>query len=288
MKQTRKMPNIDQEVVNHFGNEWAKFNYLDGVASEALDKQFVAYVSPLDLSLFSKESSIAADFGAGSGRWADRLKPFFKHVYALEPSESAFEILEKKFKDNAEFTLLNESVEDNSIPNESLDLAISLGVLHHIPDTKKAILDIYKKIKPGGTFLCYLYYKVEDKPFHYRILFLLVNCVRNIVSRMPHVIRMLLAKLIAIFIYLPLARFSRHQLKKGKDVTNIPLHHYANMPFVMLENDALDRFGTRLEQRFNKVEISSMLEEAGFELSSINFSDKEPFWTFSILKSAGI
>ena len=60
------------------------------------------------------------------------------------------------------------------------------------------------------------------------------------------------------------------------------------MPFVMLENDALDRFGTRLEQRFNKVEISSMLEEAGFELSSINFSDKEPFWTFSILKSAGI
>ena len=288
MKQTRKMPNIDQEVVNHFGNEWAKFNYLDGVASEALDKQFVAYVSPLDLSLFSKESSIAADFGAGSGRWADRLKPFFKHVYALEPSESAFEILEKKFKDNAEFTLLNESVEDNSIPNESLDLAISLGVLHHIPDTKKAILDIYKKIKPGGTFLCYLYYKVEDKPFHYRILFLLVNCVRNIVSRMPHVIRMLLAKLIAIFIYLPLARFSRHQLKKGKDVTNIPLHHYANMPFVMLENDALDRFGTRLEQRFNKVEISSMLEEAGFELSTINFSDKEPFWTFSILKSAGI
>ena len=282
------MPNIDQEVVNHFGNEWAKFNYLDGVASEALDKQFVAYVSPLDLSLFSKESSIAADFGAGSGRWADRLKPFFKHVYALEPSESAFEILEKKFKDNAEFTLLNESVEDNSIPNESLDLAISLGVLHHIPDTKKAILDIYKKIKPGGTFLCYLYYKVEDKPFHYRILFLLVNCVRNIVSRMPHVIRMLLAKLIAIFIYLPLARFSRHQLKKGKDVTNIPLHHYANMPFVMLENDALDRFGTRLEQRFNKVEISSMLEEAGFELSTINFSDKEPFWTFSILKSAGI
>ena len=282
------MPNIDQEVVNHFGNEWAKFNYLDGVASEALDKQFVAYVSPLDLSLFSKESSIAADFGAGSGRWADRLKPFFKHVYALEPSESAFEILEKKFKDNAEFTLLNESVEDNSIPNESLDLAISLGVLHHIPDTKKAILDIYKKIKPGGTFLCYLYYKVEDKPFHYRILFLLVNCVRNIVSRMPHVIRMLLAKLIAIFIYLPLARFSRHQLKKGKDVKNIPLHHYANMPFVMLENDALDRFGTRLEQRFNKVEISSMLEEAGFELSTINFSDKEPFWTFSILKSAGI
>ena len=288
MKQIRKTANIDQEVVNHFGNEWAKFNYLDGVASEALDKQFVAYVSPVDLTLFTKESSIAADFGAGSGRWAERLKPHFQHIYALEPSESAFEILNKKFKADSEFTLLNESVEDNSIPNESLDLAISLGVLHHIPDTKKAILDIYKKIKPGGTFLCYLYYKVEDKPFHYRSLFFLVNGARNIVSRLPNVIRMLLAKLIAIFIYLPLARFSRLQLKKGKDVTNIPLHHYADMPFVMLENDALDRFGTRLEQRFNKVEISSMLEEAGFELSTINFSDKEPFWTFSILKSADI
>jgi hypothetical protein len=56
------------------------------------------------------------------------------------------------------------------------------------------------------------------------------------------------------------------------------------MPFVMLQNDALDRFGTRLEQRFSKKEISEMLDSAGFDLSTLKFSGVEPFWTFSVKK----
>jgi hypothetical protein len=54
------------------------------------------------------------------------------------------------------------------------------------------------------------------------------------------------------------------------------------MPFVMLQNDALDRFGTRLEQRFSKKDIIEMLGKAGFDLSTLEFSKVEPFWTFSV------
>jgi len=43
-----------------------------------------------------------------------------------------------------------------------------------------------------------------------------------------------------------------------------------------MRTDALDRFGTRLEQRFTKKEIKFMLERAGLE--KIVFSDTEPFW----------
>ena len=284
MKKGEKASNIDLEVVEHFGKEWAKFNYLDDVASDSLDQQFSAYTAPLDLTRFNPKASIAADFGAGSGRWAQRLKPYFRQIYALEPSAAAFEILTAKFKDDSSVCLLHESIDRNSIPANSLDLAMSLGVLHHIPDTKEAIVDIYKKIKPGGTFLCYLYYKIEDKPWQYRAIFLLADSVRNIISRAPHKLRMVLAKLIATLIYLPFARYSRYQINKGRNVSNIPLHHYADMPFIMLENDALDRFGTRLEQRFNKREISEMLSAANFDLSTLIFSEIEPFWTFSINK----
>jgi hypothetical protein len=69
---------------------------------------------------------------------------------------------------------------------------------------------------------------------------------------------------------------------RGKSIANFPLHHYANMPFVMLQNDALDRFGTRLEQRFSKEEIIEMLGNTDFDLSTLKFSNVEPFWTFSI------
>ena len=52
----------------------------------------------------------------------------------------------------------------------------------------------------------------------------------------------------------------------------------------MLANDALDRFGTSLEQRFSKAEITEMLRAADFDLSTLVFSDLEPLWTFSIQK----
>jgi SAM-dependent methyltransferase len=285
MKNRKKSHNIDHEVVDHFGREWAKYNYLNGIASEALDKQFMAYTSPIDLEEFDSESSVAADFGAGSGRWTERLTPFFRKVYAVEPSEAAVKVLNEKFARDSKVQVLHEDIEKNSISENSLDLAISLGVLHHIPDTSQAVKDVGNKIKSGGIFLCYLYYKVEDKPIYYRAVFRIVNVVRYSISRMPHPIRMFIAKLIAFSVYLPLARYSKFNLNRGKDVSNIPLHHYANMPFVMLENDALDRFGTRLEQRFNREEIAKMLVVANFDITTLKFSAAEPFWTFAIRKN---
>jgi hypothetical protein len=85
-------------------------------------------------------------------------------------------------------------------------------------------------------------------------------------------------------VYWPLARLSKLLSKIGISISNIPLHHYAEMPFVMLANDALDRFGTSLEQRFNKNEIVEMLEKADFDLSTLIFSKEEPFWTFAVQK----
>jgi SAM-dependent methyltransferase len=227
---------------------------------------------------------VAADFGAGSGRWASRLLPHFSLVYALEPSGGANKVLTNKFSKESRMTILQETVGANSIPARSLDLAMSLGVLHHIPDTGLAIRDIASKIKSGGVFLCYLYYKLENKPFFYRGLFWASNCLRWVISRLPYALRRLVAQIIAGTIYLPLARTSKLLGSRGKDVSNFPLHHYADMPFVMLQNDALDRFGTRLEQRFSKKEITEILGKANFDLSTLKFSEVEPFWTFAVKK----
>lgn len=44
----------------------------------------------------------------------------------------------------------------------------------------------------------------------------------------------------------------------------------------MMGNDALDRFGTRLEQRFTQAEMRSMMENAG--LTRVTFQDGVPYW----------
>ena len=284
MRQPDKDENLDQGVINGFGHEWAAFDYAETDTKAALDAQFEAYCAPIDLKQFNQESAVAADFGAGSGRWSTRLFPHFSLVYALEPSDGAIEVLKTKFAHEPRIKILQETVGANSIPDACLDLAMSLGVLHHIPDTALAIRDISSKVKNGGVFLCYLYYKLENKPIYYRLIFWVSNLLRWVVSRLPYFLRKFIAQVIAALAYFPLARIAKLLSRLGRDVSNFPLHHYANMPFVMLQNDALDRFGTRLEQRFSKKEITDMIKNAGFDISTLKFSDMEPFWTFSVKK----
>ena len=116
----------------------------------------------------------------------------------------------------------------------------------------------------------------------YKCLFVVSNLIRRVISNLPYAVRKVLSGLIAFIVYYPLARLSKYAQNRGKDVSNFPLHHYAEMPFFMMQNDALDRFGTRLEQRFSKEAISEMLEQAEFDLSTLVFSEKEPYWTFSV------
>ena len=284
VSQRDKDENLDQGVIDGFGHEWAAFDYAETKTTEALDAQFVAYCTPLDLGQFDLATSVAGDFGAGSGRWSSRLAPYFSRVYALEPSDGASQVLRNKFVGNSKIVVLQETVGVNSIPVASLDLAMSLGVLHHVPDTALAIKDVSRSIKPGGVFLCYLYYNLENKPAYYKLIFKGVNIVRQIISASPQKVRRLSATVIAAVVYWPLARLSKVFSKIGRNTSNLPLHHYADMPFVMLANDALDRFGTSLEQRFSKAEITEMLCAADFDLTTLKFSEIEPFWTFTVNK----
>jgi hypothetical protein len=50
-----------------------------------------------------------------------------------------------------------------------------------------------------------------------------------------------------------------------------------------MRTDALDRFGTRLEQRFSRTQIEQMMITAG--LKDIRFSEREPFWVACGIKA---
>jgi SAM-dependent methyltransferase len=279
-----KDSNFDQSVIDSFGHEWAQFEYFERDSEEALDHQFDAYCAPINLLHFKENYSIAADFGAGSGRWTSRLLPYFKLIYALEPSDGAISVLHTKFNGNSKVKILKETIGENSIPDDSLDLGVSLGVLHHVPNTSLALMEVSRKIKGGGYFLCYLYYKLDDKPFFYRKIFRYSDVLRQRISRMSPRRKKQITIWIAAFVYWPLSRISRLVSRLGVDVKNFPLHQYAKMPFKMLANDSLDRFGTALEQRFSREEITEMLRKAHFDIDTLVFSEIEPFWTFSVKK----
>lgn len=278
--------NQDDHVISHFGGEWKAFNYLDSEQMQVIAEQFEAYIRPLPEVLLQKKNLEIADFGAGSGRWAHFLLEHASRLWLIEPGVESFAVLKQRFSASARVRLLNETVSENEVPDSCLDLAVSLGVLHHMPDTQLGIQDIYKKIKPGGHFLCYLYYALENKPIIYRLIWNVSNKFRVGISKLPYRSRRIVCEIIAALVYLPLAKLSKLVEKIGFSSKNVPLHHYKDMNFYVMRNDALDRFGTSLEQRFTRAQISQMLENAGFDLKTLNFSDSEPFWTFSIRKHA--
>ena len=93
---------------------------------------------------------------------------------------------------------------------------------------------------------------------------------------MPFKLKLVFSETVAFLIYLPLARISLVLEKIGLNISNMPLMEYRNKPFYFLRTDSLDRFGTRIEKRFTKVEIEKMLIEAGFQ--NIKFSSSKPNW----------
>ena len=64
--------------------------------------------------------------------------------------------------------------------------------------------------------------------------------------------------------------------KFGFNVEDFPLSFYKDKPFYFMRTDALDRFGTKFEQRFSKKEIAFMMEKSG--LKNIKFSNHAPFY----------
>jgi len=278
--------NHDGRVIRDFGNEWARYSWLNEIQLEKLRNQFIAYTYPIHNLLNERSKLVIADFGAGSGRWSYFFLPFSKKLYVLEPAKKAFEILEKRFPESTSLVLLNETITSNSIPENSLDLAVVLGVLHHLPSTERALNSISEKLKTRGTVLGYIYYSLDNRPMYYKFIWRITDLLRKTIANLPEKLKFTVCEMIALFVYLPLARISLILSKMKVNIKHWPLSHYSNLTFKVMRNDALDRFGTRLEHRFSKEEIIKMLIAANFDKTTIVFSPNEPYWTFSAKKKS--
>ena len=267
--------NIDQNVVDDFGNEWKSFTQSD-LSKEDLEKGIKSYFRIFPFNKLSNES-VGADFGCGSGRWVPALAPYVKKMYCIDPSAAidvARENLEKKFQ-NLSFEKAD--ISENSIPDNSLDFGYCLGVLHHIPDTQTALNDCVKKLKIGSPFLLYIYYKFDNQPFWYFYLWKLSDIFRQIICNLPYKLKLFITFFIAILIYLPIARFGNVIEYSGLPVKSWPLSDYRKKTFYTMRTDSLDRFGTKLEHRFTKEEIRQMMEASG--LDEIIFDEHNaPYW----------
>ncbi len=266
--------NIDARTVEGFGEEWSRFdqNELSEIERRRIFESYFAIFPWNRLPAHA----VGADIGCGSGRWAQLVAPRVGRLALLDASDKALEVAKRALDGLKNVEFHHASVDSLPFADASLDFAYSLGVLHHVPDTAAAIAAISRKLKPGAPFLIYLYYALDDAPAYYRAIFGATNALRLIISRLPSRARFLFAESLAASVYLPLARTARLLDAVGFLPGFFPLAQYRDKSFYVMRTDALDRFGTRIEQRFTRAQIAGMMEHAG--LSDIRFSDGEPYW----------
>lgn len=265
--------NPDEMVVAGFGDEWTRFDQSE-LSSEELNRLFEAYFRIFPWGDLPKQA-IGFDLGCGSGRWAKLVAPRVGKLHLIDPSK-AIDVAKANLAGIGNCEFHQASVDEIPLPDASCDFGYSLGVLHHIPDTEAGIKECVSKLKKGAPFLVYLYYRFDNRPVWFRAIWIMSDQFRKIVSRLPNGLRYLASQVIAVFVYYPLARTAKLLEMLGMSVDVFPLSQYRNSSFYVMRTDALDRFGTRLEKRFTKTEITKMMIDAG--LKDIRFGD-EIFWT---------
>jgi ubiquinone/menaquinone biosynthesis C-methylase UbiE len=266
--------NLDEATIKGFGEEWQRFDQAKLPDKEKLEI-FDNYFKIFPWHLLPVTGGIGMDVGCGSGRWAEVVAPKVQKLYLLDASQNALSVAKNKLK-NPNIEFICKAINDDMFAENSLDFAYSLGVLHHLPDTEDALSAIYKILKPGAPFLVYLYYKFDNRPCYFKLLWRMSEGLRYLISRSPFFVRSLISEVIAYTIYWPLARTALLLEKLGKLPNAWPLSFYRNKSLYTMRTDALDRFGTRLEKRFSKREIEAMLQNVGFE--GVVFSDAAPYW----------
>jgi len=270
----KEQVNIDQRVAAGFGDEWTRFDQ-SGLQESVRAEIFDAYFRCFPWGQLPAEA-VGADFGCGSGRWAALVAPRVGTLYCIDASAAALEVARRNLGSFTNCELVLASVADTPIADGSLDFGYSLGVLHHVPDTAAGLAACVRKLKPGAPFLLYLYYRFDNRPGWYRAAWSIANLTRTVVSRLPYGLRYWGSQLLAAGVYWPAARVARLAHRLGIEAPHLPLQFYADKPFYVMRTDALDRFGTRLEQRFTRLEIARMMQAAG--LRGIQFSEQAPFW----------
>ncbi|MFB0993722.1 MAG: class I SAM-dependent methyltransferase, partial [Paracoccaceae bacterium] len=223
------MDNIDQNTVSAFGDEWSRFD------QEALKDEEHTFLFDTYFHIFPwetlPEEAQGFDMGCGSGRWAKLVAPKVASLTCIDPSPEALAVAQRNLYKLPNVNFLNAGVSDQALPQNSQDFGYSLGVLHHIPDTASALHDCVEMLRPGAPFLLYLYYRFDNRPKWYALVWHASDIMRRMIFRMPPWLKSKVTDIIASLVYLPIARLALLGERLGMNVGGWLLSSYRNTSF---------------------------------------------------------
>lgn len=154
MKNTESIAHFDQ-LAQHWDDDPEKTKRAKIFAEE-----IVKFIKP-------DPSTIALEFGSGTGLLSFHLKDSFRQITLMDNSSKMTEVLEEKIKATEinHFMPLCTDLFDDNTDLDPQDIIYTLMTLHHMPDLDKTLTAFYALTKPGG-YLCIADLVKEDGSFH--------------------------------------------------------------------------------------------------------------------------
>lgn len=122
----------------------------------SFDKYFwnlYPYVKPF-MDYKKMKGKTVLEIGLGSGTTLGESCKYARKVYGVDLSNKTIELNSKRKEiyhlDNLK--LINCSATKLPFPDESIDIVVSLGCIHHIQEAGKVFEEIYRVLKKGGSF----------------------------------------------------------------------------------------------------------------------------------------
>ena len=180
---------LAERTIADFGEQWTRFTTNDGFYG-SLDLLRDICEPLVPIAAF--QGRVVAEIGSGTGRIVQMmLAAGAARVVALEPSV-AFEVLERNMAPFGDRVELHRETGDRLPANLDLDLVVSIGVIHHIPDPAPVLRAAFRALRPGGRILVWLYGHEGNSAY-----LSLVLPLRRLTTRLPPGVTLALARVLS-------------------------------------------------------------------------------------------
>jgi SAM-dependent methyltransferase len=256
-----------------FGAEWDAFPEVLGEHAT----EFRQYFDLVDLGGLRRAR--VADLGCGSGRWSRFLESITRELVLVDFSEAIF-VARRNLRGCPGAIFVMADVTQLPFRKDFADLVVCLGVLHHLPISALEMVRRLAGYAPRA--LIYLYYALDNRPVHYRLLLGAVTAARRLTCRVrsPRA-RAGISWAGTAGLYVPLVALGSMLRCLGLGGL-VPLHDtYGGKSFRRMRQDFYDRFFTSIEQRFSRRQIQE-LEDT---FAEVRVSEGLPYWHFVCLRA---
>lgn len=165
-----------QRTVDRFGAQWNDFDFL----THYYERQFLGWLGPNGPEDF--KGKVVLEGGCGKGRHSTLVSSWgAKDVIAIDLG-SAVDTAFRNSRELPNVHVVQADLFRLPVAPHFVDVAFSVGVLHHTPRPREAFLELVRRVKSGGKMIAWVYGRENNE-----WIVNLVNPIRqNVTSRLPH------------------------------------------------------------------------------------------------------